>query len=135
MKCVMIIDQNLPLGLIANTSAVLAMSIGDKVKGIVGEDVWDKGGTLHRGITKVSIPLLKGNAEIIRSVRKKVEALQDDSLFFVDFCDVAQRSKHYDHYKEQLGQTAESELNYLGLAIYGPKKQINSLTGSIGLLR
>lgn len=37
MKCVIVIDHTLPLGLIANTSAVLAISIGNKIKEIVGE--------------------------------------------------------------------------------------------------
>lgn len=58
MKCVMIIDEELPLGLIANTSAVLALSIGENVEGIIGEDVTDKDGHVHRGITKLSIPYL-----------------------------------------------------------------------------
>ena len=61
MKCVMVIDEELPLGLIANTAAVLAMSIGDKIKGIIGDDVRDGDGQLHRGITNLPIPLLKGN--------------------------------------------------------------------------
>ena len=35
MKCVMVINEHLPVGLIANTSAVLALTIGDKIKGII----------------------------------------------------------------------------------------------------
>nr|WP_255258865.1 DUF2000 family protein [Bacillus cereus] len=36
MKCVMIIDSNLPTGFIANTSAVLSITIGKKMEGIIG---------------------------------------------------------------------------------------------------
>ena len=43
MKCVMIIDQDLPVGLIANTAAVLALTIGHRIDGIIGEDVTDAG--------------------------------------------------------------------------------------------
>ncbi|MCB0207947.1 MAG: DUF2000 domain-containing protein [Anaerolineae bacterium] len=135
MKCVIIIDQTLPLGLIANTAAVLAMSIGNKIKGIVGEDVLDRNETLHRGITQLSIPMLKGDDERIRTIRTKILEMDGDDIFYVDFCDVAQKSRDYDHYKAQLRQTAANNLHYLGLAIYGPDQAVRSLTGNLGLLR
>ncbi|MCB0167758.1 MAG: DUF2000 domain-containing protein [Anaerolineae bacterium] len=135
MKCVIIIDHTLPLGLIANTSAVLAMSIGHKVKGIVGEDVVDQDGTIHRGITQVSIPVLKGDEALIRSIRTRLVKMEGDHLYCVDFCDVAQKSRNYDQYKSHLRQTSANALNYLGLAIYGPDKEVSSLTGHLGLLR
>jgi hypothetical protein len=72
MKCVMVINHKLPLGLIANTAAVLAVSIGHKINDIVGEDVKDQDGYLHSGITQVSIPLLKGDNELIHSIRQKI---------------------------------------------------------------
>lgn len=134
MKCVMIINEELPLGLIANTSAVLALTIGDKIKGIIGEDVSDKDGNTHRGITNIPIPLLKGNSELIRSLRKTLVSNGDD-IFFVDFCDVAQQSKNYDEYSAKLQKRSTDELNYLGLAICGPAKKVRKLTGNIGLLR
>lgn len=145
MKCVMVINQELPLGLIANTAAVLAMSIGREVDGIVGEDVCDQDGTLHRGITQANISILKGDNQLIRDLREKVLRLENgngqkgddqasDHLYFVDFCDVAQRSKHYEDYRALLAQTPAEKLNYLGIALYGPPKLVNRLTGSIGLL-
>lgn len=135
MKCVIIIDHNLPLGLLANTAAVLAMTIGDRIRGVVGEDVIDKDGQLHRGITQVNIPLLKGDGNLIRNTLEKLLKMGNDDLFHVDFCDTARKSRHYDEYKAQLKKTPSENLTYLGLAIYGPSRQINKLTGNIGLLR
>ena len=135
MKCVMIINEKLPRGLIANTSAVLALSIGDKIKGIVGEDVTDQDGQLHRGITQLSIPLLKGNSDSIRAICSRLLENGSEDIFFVDFCDVAQTSKTYDEYRSKLNRTPADQLNYLGIAIYGPVEKVNRLTGSIGLLR
>ncbi len=134
MKCVMVINEHLPVGLIANTSAVLALTIGNKINGIIGDDVVDRDGQLHRGITKLPIPLLKGTSELIRSIRHDVSHNGDD-LFWVDFCDVAQKCVDYDDYTARLQQCPEDALNYLGIALYGPAKKINTLTGSIGLLR
>lgn len=135
MKCVIVIDQNLPLGLIANTAAVLAISIGKQVQDIVGEDVLDGDGTLHAGITRANIPLLKGDSDLIHTLREKLLTMQNSDLFFVDFCDVAQQSKIYEDYKARIQQTPANELKYLGIAIFGPDKDLNSLTGNIGLLR
>lgn len=135
MKCVIIVDQTLPLGLIANTCAVLAVSIGQKIEGIVGEDVVDRDGTVHSGITQVSIPVLKGDPALIGSLRDRLVTMQAPDLFFVDFCDVAQKSRHYAQYKTRLGQTPAGQLRYLGIAICGDDRQVNSLTGNIGLLQ
>ncbi len=135
MKCVMVVDAGLPLGLLANTVAVLAISIGDRVKGIVGEDVRDLDGTLHAGITEAIVPLLKGDSALIKGLREKLLAIPENSLYYVDFCDAAQESKRYEDYSDRLAQTPADELRYLGIAIYGPDKDVNKLTGSIGLLR
>jgi len=135
MKCVMVIDQNLQLGMIANTAAVLAISIGKEVEGIVGEDIIDRDGILHRGITNANIPILRGDAEIIRALRTRLSQNGHGELYYVDFCDVAQKCKDYADYTALLAATPADELNYLGIAICGPDKQVNSLTGSLGLLR
>lgn len=135
MKCVMVIDQNLQLGMIANTAAVLAISIGKQVEGIVGDDLVDGDGGLHRGITNANIPILRGDATIIRSLKTKLSQNGHGELYHVDFCDVAQQCKDYADYTALLAETPAEALNYLGIAICGPDKQVNSLTGSLGLLR
>ncbi len=135
MKCVMIINAKLPVGLIANTSAVLALSIGERIQGIIGEDVPDKDGSLHRGITTLPIPLLKGESDSIRAIRNKLLTANTDDIFFVDFCDLAQQSKNYEEYRAKLQQSSSAQLTYLGIAIYGPSEKVRKLTGNIGLLR
>ena len=40
-KCVMIIDEALPLGIIANTAAILGITMGMKMPDVVGRDVAD----------------------------------------------------------------------------------------------
>ncbi len=135
MKCVMIIDESLPLGLIANTAAVLGISLGAQIEGIVGPDVQDSEGKVHRGITRLSIPLLKGSSELIRDTREKLVALDAPDLYYVDFCDAAQKSKQYEDYRSKIERVPVDELRYLGIAMCGPEKHVRTLTGSIGLLR
>ena len=41
-KCVMVIDEHLPLGIIANTAAIMGIALGKKMPEVVGADVTDK---------------------------------------------------------------------------------------------
>lgn len=135
MKCVMIINQDLPVGLMANTAAVLALTIGHRIDGIIGKDLEDIDGQVHTGITQIPVPLLKGNSDLIRSIRERLLDMDSEQVFYVDVCDVAQQSKTYAQYEARLRETPVEQLTYLGIAICGPKKQVNTLTGHIGLLR
>ena len=49
-KCVMIIDENLSLGIIANTAAIMGITLGKKMPEIVGTDICDRTGNRHLGI-------------------------------------------------------------------------------------
>ncbi|WP_263315916.1 DUF2000 domain-containing protein [Bacillus swezeyi] len=97
-KCALIIDENLPLGLIANTAAILGAALGKNKPGLLGENVTDGSGIEHLGIVKVPIPILKGNAELLHELRNKL--LTDDfrRILMVDFTDVAQSIHTYEAY-------------------------------------
>lgn len=43
-KCVMVIDEHLPLGIIANAAAIMSITLRKKMPEIVGTDVIDKTG-------------------------------------------------------------------------------------------
>ncbi|SMO91520.1 DUF2000 domain-containing protein [Melghirimyces algeriensis] len=133
-KCVMVIDSELPMGLIANTAAVLALTLGKKVEGIIGPEVIDVTGTIHEGITTMPIPILKGDKSNIKALRDTIGAEHPD-LLLVDFSNAAQTTKNYEDYIHKMAQCAQDDLEYLGIAIYGEKRKVNKLTGSLGLLR
>ena len=135
MKCVILIDENLPLGLIANCASVLSLSLGKKVDGIIGYDLKDINNRTHLGITTIPIPILKSNKTQLKELREKLFDDKFNECIVVDFTNVAQRAKTYDEYAKLLSRTSQDELEYLGVAIYGSKKLVNKLVGSIGLLR
>lgn len=134
-KCVMIIDEALPLGIIANTAAILGTTLGKKQPDLVGADIVDKSGNQHLGIVEIPVPILKGNAQVIKEIRERLYESEFEELLVVDFTDVAQRCTTYDDFINKLAKTLDSELQYLGIALYGSKKLVNKLTGSIPLLR
>lgn len=134
-KCVMIIDENLPLGVIANTAAIMGITLGKEMPEVVGEDVFDKSGSRHLGIIEFPVPVLKGNPETIKAIREKLYEPEFSELSVVDFSDLAQSCKTYEEFINKMKTATESDLNYFGIAICGSKKKVNKLTGSMPLLR
>ena len=134
-KCVIVVDENLPLGIIANTAVILGITMGMKMPDVVGNDVLDLEGNSHMGIIQFPVPILKGNTQILKTLRTKLFEPQFAELTVVDFSDLAQGCKTYDEFIGKMAKTSEVKLNYIGIAICGNKKQINKLTGNMPLLR
>lgn len=134
-KCVMVIDEHLPLGIIANTAAIMGITLGKKMPEVVGADVTDRTGNEHLGIIEFPVPILKGNVESMKAIREKLYEPDFSDLTVVDFSDLAQSCKTYDEFIEKMKNASEVDLNYFGIAICGPKRKVNKLTGSMPLLR
>jgi hypothetical protein len=133
VKCVMVIDDDLPRGLAVNAAGVLALTLGRRIESIVGPDVTDGSGGNHVGITTIPIPILKAHADQLRQIR--LQAAELDGLLVVDFTDAAQTTTTYDDYTEKIAGVPTDRLEYLGVALYGSKKHVNKLTGSLPLVR
>lgn len=134
-KCVMVIDENLPLGLIANTAAIMGITLGKIKPEAVGADVTDGTGREHLGIIATPVPILKSNAEQIKAIRQRLYEPDFADLTTVDFSDLAQSCNDYDEFTSKMQLANGADLNYLGIAICGVKKKVNKLTGSLPLLR
>jgi hypothetical protein len=135
LKCVMVIDESLPTGIISNTAAVMGITLGKLMPEAVGSDVTDCTGTQHPGIIEVPVPILKGTRSQLRELRSRLYHPDYADMAVVDFSDVAQSCKTYDEFIDKIAAVPESELQYFGVAICGNKKQVNRLTGSMALLR
>ncbi|NDO45907.1 DUF2000 domain-containing protein [Clostridium sp. MD294] len=134
-KCVMIIDGQLPIGIIANTAAIMGITLGKNIPEVVGNDVYDKTGNKHLGIITFPIPILKGDIQTIKTIRQKLYQPEYSDLTVVDFSDVAQMCNSYTEFIIKIKSVAEAELNYIGIALCGKKRKINKLTANIALLK
>lgn len=132
-KCVIIIDRDLPLGLIANTAAILGITIGAKMPEAVGENVSDGAGCEHMGIIEFPVPVLKASSERLGRLRLSLYDKEFSDLTAVDFSDIAQSCKTYDEFIDKLG--AAEDIRYFGIALCGDRKKISRLTGSLPLLK
>jgi len=135
LKCVMVIDEELPMGIIANTAAILGVTMGKQMPETVGSNVIDKTGNVHLGIVNLPIPILKGQATLLKELREKLYQPEFAGMTVVDFSDVAQGCKVYDEFIYKIAEVQEKELQYFGIAICGTKKKVNKLTGNMPLLR
>lgn len=134
-KCVIVADGALPPGLVANTAAILGVTLGKNLPEAVGPDVADGSGVLHPGIIAFPVPILRGDRESLRALREKLRMPSFSGLFAADFSDLAQGCRTYGEFQEKLAAAPEDSLRYLGIAVCGEKKLVNRLTGNLPLLR
>ena len=134
MGCVIVIDEALPSGVAANAAAIIGITLGRRFPKAVGADVTDGGGTAHSGIIQIPVPVLKADADTLRSLREKALG-SEGAVCAADFSDIAQHCRTYAEYTEKASKAAARDFSYLALALFGPLKQIRKLTGSLPLLR
>ncbi|NPC91397.1 DUF2000 domain-containing protein [Bacillus sp. WMMC1349] len=135
IKCALIIDENLPRGLIANTAAILGAALGKNKPELLGENVTDGSQIQHLGIVTVPFPILKGNPALLSELRKKLMTEEFSDILTVDFTDVAQSCHTYEAYMKKFQASTASDYQYFGVGICGEQKKVSRLTGSLGLLR
>lgn len=131
-KCVIVLDEALPLGLLTNTAAVLGVTLGDRLQ-ILGPDLRDGDNQIHTGLTTIPIPILKAPSDVVASIRQSASQFQD--VFVADVSDAAQTTVNYADYERKLTAASAAELCYLGVALYGAARVIRKMTGSLSLLR
>ena len=134
-KCVMVIDEELPTGIIANTAGIMGITLGKKLPETVGPDVSDRNGRSHLGIIAIPVPILKASKEKLKELRLKLYEPSFSELTVVDFSNVAQSCNDYDEFTSKAAQTDGDSFQYFGVGICGAKKLVNKLTGNLPLLR
>lgn len=132
-KCVVVVDGDLPAGLMVNAAACLAVTLGERVEGINGEDATDGSGMIHPGLIPTGIAILQADAETVKEIRLKAEGTE--GVFVADFTDAAQGPRDYGEYLRNISQIPSEELKYFGVGLYGEKKPVGKLTGGLSLLR
>ena len=131
-KCIMIVNSELPLGLVTNTAACLGFSLGALLPHEVGPPQVDASGVTHGGLLNIPIPILGATGDEVKHIVDK--AYKIDGLTVFDMSDKAQASKHQVDYARTLAETTAADLNYSGVLLYGDKKSVNKLGGNLRLL-
>ena len=134
-KCVIVVDEGMELGVIANVTAILSISLGKLRPDISGNDIIDAENHTHYGLIQVPVPVLKASADKVAEIRNRLFGEGFEDISCIDFTNVAQQSMNYIDYTDTMQNSTQDDLSYLGIAMVGNKKKVNKLTGSLGLLR
>lgn len=133
IKWVMVVDQALPSGLIANATACMAAAVGKAMPDLLGPGGQDAAGEHHPGLPWTGCSILGGDRAAIRDIRAK--ALAQPNLLIVDMPEHAQTARVYDEYLASLAGLAGDDLGYYGVSLLGPRNPIDKLVGRLRLLR
>jgi hypothetical protein len=129
IRCVLVIDQDLPRWLTVNTAAVLGVALGGHGIVPMGPSLLDNGGSEHPGIGALPLPVLAAPGPELPALR---QISLKSGLFVIDFNSAARDSREYPEYEQKL---ASAEPSYLGIAIHGSAKLVTSITGNLRSLR
>ena len=132
-KMVVVIAAEAPLGVALNTAALLGVGLGHHHEDVVGPDTEDASGNPHTGTCAHPIPVLRASAEQLRDLRDQAAAR--DGVTVHDMTPIAQRARTYEQMSATLSGTKPEDVEYLGLALYGPRAAVDSLTGALALYR
>lgn len=131
-KCAVVVSDELPVGLRANAASVLTMTLGHQVPGLLGPDVKDQSGIVHPGIVLIPVPVLTASPDRIREIWD--QAGRSDEIVRVGFTSLAQSCRTYDEYIERMSLTATEDLTFVGVGVFGRKKPVNAIVGSLPLM-
>ncbi|GII32127.1 DUF2000 domain-containing protein [Planotetraspora mira] len=130
LKWVVVVDEALPAGLIVNAAVCVAAATGAGVPGLLGPDAKDAAGDLHPGLPWAGCTILAASSSQIVEIRTRAAAAEE--VFVADMAGLAQRTRVYDGYLEQM--SAAAELDYCAVSLIGPRKRIDGIVRGLSLL-
>lgn len=131
-RCVIVINHSLSAGHAANAAAVLALTLGQRHPGLVGEPLVDADKCIHPGLIPIGISVLVADGATLSQLHHTL--LNDDEMDGVIFPLEGQQTTDYAAFQQAVTLVPTHELQLLGIALAGNKKVIRKLTGKLGLL-
>ena len=131
-RCVIVVDAALAPGLAANAAAVLAVTLGATVQGLAGPDLVDADGQVHPGLFERGLPVLGAARGALPELRARALAA---GVGVIDIPAVGQQTNDYEEVRAHVASMATADLEYLGLALHGPRRAVGRVSGNLALLR
>ncbi|MDK4738114.1 DUF2000 domain-containing protein [Rhizobium sp. CB3171] len=134
IRLAIVINPDLPLGLIANTASAIAIGLGARFPTLAAQQLIDSEGRAIDISSNMPVPMLQADADTIRSLLLKALPPQGERAV-VAFPAFARSLHDYREY-EATFPVRDLQMEAIdGLGIAGPSKWVKSLTGSLKLLR
>lgn len=130
-KAAVIINPEQPIGLLANSVACITSGLFLNGEEFVGPEIKGKDVT-YIPITKIPILILKpGN----KSLLELCQQAQSVNLKYMAFTREGQSTTDYSQYEKLVFNMPLKSVTLIGLGMVGPEKTVNSLVGSLPILR
>ncbi|MFK0161917.1 DUF2000 domain-containing protein [Rhizobium sp. NPDC090279] len=134
IRLAIVVNPNLPLGLIANTAGAIAIGLGARFPALAARQLTDREGRTIDISSNMPVPVLQADAETLRSLLLKTLSPEDDRAI-VPFPAFARSLHDYREYEATFPERDLAGEAIDGLGLAGPLKWVKSLTGSLKLLR
>lgn len=134
IRLAIVVNPELPLGLIANTVGAIAIGIGARVPALGAVRLVDVDGNAIDISSNLPVPILQATPEVIAALTLKAMARADEATAVV-FPAFARALHDYRDYEAKFPTIRLADETVDGLGIAGPAKWVKSLTGSLKLLR
>ena len=134
LRIAVIVDPALPLGLLANTIATIAIGIGAAQPVYGNTPLVDAAGRGFRNSADRPVPILQATDEIMRALLLKA-CPPPDGAVIVPFPRFARSLHAFADYQAEFPSRDLKDEVLDGLGLAGPEKWVKSLTGSLKLLR
>ncbi len=134
IRVAVIVNPELPPGLLANTVAAVSIGLGARIPGLAGARLTDARGREIDISSNRPVPILAADDATLRALTLKAAA-HDGALAVVPFPAFARALHDYADYERAFPGRDLADEAIDGLALAGPDKAIRSLTGALRLLR
>ncbi|HTH62433.1 MAG TPA: DUF2000 domain-containing protein [Paraburkholderia sp.] len=131
-RCVIVVDDQLPVGRAANAAAVIALTVGRRHPALVGPPLVDASGVEHPGLIPIGIAVLAADQATLARIRDKGVAAGCD---VVDFPVQGQQTTDYSAFRDAVARVATADLQFVGVALIGERKAIGKIVANLGLLK
>lgn len=132
LKWVVVVEETLPAGRAVNAAVCVAAATGQAVPGLLGPDAKDAAGDCHPGLPWAGCTILAAASSQLVAIRRK--AVTTAGVFVADMPGVAQSTRVYDEYIEQVSTTDTDQLSYYAVSVIGPRNTIDKMVRKLALL-
>ncbi|EEQ01515.1 DUF2000 domain-containing protein [Yersinia rohdei] len=134
MRIAIIVNPELPVGLIANTTGAVGIGLAAKFPQLAGITLSDSTGKEIDVSSTLPVPILQANAVQMREVLLKALASPHQRAI-VPFPAFARSLHSFQDYEAAFPLRSLIDEQLDGLGLVGPEKWVRSLTGALKLLR
>lgn len=131
IKSAIIINPDLPTGLLANAVACITSGLFSNNPDAIGKEIAGKD-VKYIPITKIPILILKPGNNSFLKLLKRAQKLD---IKYMVFTKEAQSTTNYQEYVQRVEGKSVDTVTLHGLGVVGDSKKVNSLVGSLPMLK